>query len=54
MDLRHTTVDSNRANGSVLGEGGGIYSFNSLLSLVGSIVLGNKATTDFDDIFVGP
>jgi hypothetical protein len=38
----------------VLGEGGGIYNSNSTLPLVDSIVKGNKATTDFDNIFIGP
>ena len=47
-------MNGNKANGSVLGEGGGIYSSNSVLTLVASNVLGNKASTDFDDIFIGP
>jgi hypothetical protein len=47
-------VSGNKANGTVLGEGGGIYSLNSILTLLASIVKGNKATTAFDDIFVGP
>ena len=42
-----------KANGSVLGEGGGIYNSNSSLTLMKSIVKGNKATTAFNDIF-GP
>jgi hypothetical protein len=44
-------VNGNKANGSVLGEGGGIYNAKSSLTLVQSIVKGNKATTAFDDIF---
>jgi hypothetical protein len=47
-------VNGNQANGTVLGEGGGIYSFNSLLTLLASNVHGNRATTAFDDIFIGP
>jgi hypothetical protein len=35
-------------------EGGGIYGYNSILALLASIVKGNKATTAFDDIFIGP
>jgi hypothetical protein len=38
----------------VLGEGGGIYSFNCVLTLLDTTVKGNKATTDFNDIFEGP
>jgi hypothetical protein len=33
------------------GEGGGIYAFNSTLTLVHTKVKGNKATTAYDDIF---
>ena len=43
-----------KRNGTVLGEGGGIYSFDSLLALLASFVKGNKATTAYDDIFAGP
>jgi hypothetical protein len=39
-------------NGTVLGEGGGIYSSGGVLTLVASTVKGNKATTAFDDIVV--
>jgi hypothetical protein len=38
---------------AVLGEGGGIYSSNSSLTLMKSIAKGNKATTAFNGIF-GP
>jgi hypothetical protein len=38
----------------VEGEGGGIYSFNSVLNLLNTTVKGNKATTAFDNIFEGP
>ena len=48
------TVTINQANGTMLGEGGGIYSYGSVLTLVASTVKGNKATTGFADIFVGP
>jgi hypothetical protein len=34
-------------------EGGGIYSYNTILTLLASTVKGNKATTAFDDIFMG-
>jgi hypothetical protein len=53
VDIANSVVNGNQANGSVLGEGGGIYSSNSSLTLMKSIVKGNKATTDFNDIF-GP
>ena len=36
------------------GKGGGIYSYNSVLTLVATKVKGNKASTAFDDLFVGP
>jgi hypothetical protein len=54
VSLQICTVNGNQANGSVVGEGGGIYSDNSLLTLLASIVRGNKATTAYDDIFNGP
>jgi hypothetical protein len=52
--VKDSTVNGNKANGSVLGEGGGIYSSDSLLTLLASNVKGNKATTAFDDLFNGP
>jgi hypothetical protein len=54
VNIDHSRVLGNIANGTVLGEGGGIYSFNSVLTLANSLVAGNKATTAFDDIFIGP
>jgi hypothetical protein len=47
-------VSGNKATGTVEGKGGGIYSSNSVLALLASIVHGNKATTSDDDIFNGP
>jgi hypothetical protein len=44
----------NEVDGTVEGEGGGIYSYNSVLTLLASIVKGNKASTAYDDIFSGP
>ncbi len=38
----------------MVGEGGGIYAFDSTLTLVNTIVKGNKATTAYNDIFNGP
>jgi hypothetical protein len=38
----------------LVGEGGGIYSFSSVLTLLDTAVKGNIATTAFDDIFIGP
>jgi hypothetical protein len=52
--VKNSTVNGNKANGTVLGEGGGIYSLDSLLSLLGTVVKGNKATTGFDDLFSSP
>jgi hypothetical protein len=52
--VTNTRDNGNKANGTVLGEGGGIYSDNSVLTLVASTVKGNKASTAYDDIFVGP
>jgi hypothetical protein len=43
-----------KANGSVDGESGGIYAYDSTLTLVGTNVKGNKATTVYNDIFNGP
>jgi hypothetical protein len=54
VTVNNSTVNGNRANGSVLGEGGGIYSYNSLLTLLATNVRGNRATTAFDDLFNGP
>ncbi len=39
---------------TVLGEGDGVYSDNRVLAFVASDVKGNKASTAFDDIFIGP
>ena len=47
-------MTANQANGTVLGEGGGIYSYGGVLTLVASTVTGNKATTGYADIFVHP
>jgi hypothetical protein len=52
--VKNSTLNGNKANGSVLGEGGGIYSLDTLLTLPASTVKGNKATTAFDDDFDGP
>ena len=38
----------------MLGEGGGIYSYGGVLTLVASTVKGNKATTGYADIFIAP
>ena len=47
-------MTTNQANGTVLGEGGGIYSYGGVLTLVASTVTGNKATTGYADIYNGP
>ena len=44
----------NQANGTAIGEGGGIYSDGSVLTLVGTKVKDNRATTAYDNIFNGP
>ena len=51
MNLQGCTVTTNQANGTVLGEGGGIYSYGGVLKLVASTVTGNKATTAYADIY---
>ena len=51
VTVQDSTVNGNRANGTVLGEGGGIYRSGGELTLVDSIVNGNRATTAFDNIF---
>jgi hypothetical protein len=52
--MQNCTINGNEANGTVLGEGGGIYSNDGVLTLVASTVKGNKATTGYDNIFDGP
>ena len=47
-------INGNQANGSLVGEGGGIYAFDTALSLVATAVKGNKATTAYNDLFDGP
>ena len=54
MNLQSCTVTTNQANGTVLGEGGGIYSHGGVLKLVSSTPTGNRATTGYADIFKGP
>ena len=54
MNLKSCTVTANRSNGTVLGEGGGIYDYGGVLKLVTSTVTGNKATTGYADIYKGP
>ena len=36
VNLQSCTVTANQANGTMLGEGGGIYSYGSVLTLVAS------------------
>ena len=48
------TVNGNGANGTVVGEGGGIYALDCTLTLVNTNVKGNKATTAYNNIFNGP
>jgi len=54
VSLQGCTVNGNKANGSAVGEGGGIYSFNCVLTLANTVVKGNNATTAYDNIFSGP
>jgi hypothetical protein len=54
VEVQNSVVNGNKANGSVLGEGGGIYAYDSVLTLLATTVKGNKATTGFDDVFNGP
>jgi hypothetical protein len=54
VDVEDSTVNSNNANGSVDGEGGGIDAWDTALSLVNTNVKGNKATTACNDLFDGP
>jgi predicted outer membrane repeat protein len=54
VNLQSCTVNGNQANGTMLGEGGGIYSNGSILTLEASTVKVNKATTSGSDIFVDP
>jgi hypothetical protein len=54
VDATGCTINGNKANGTVVGEGGGIYAFNTKLTLVGTNVKGNKATTGYNNIFDGP
>ena len=47
-------MTANQADGTVLGEGGGIYSYGGVLKRVAGSVTGNKATTAYPDIYKGP
>ncbi len=50
--MQNCTVNANQANGTLLGECGGIFSDASILIFVTSTVKGNKATTGGSDIFL--
>jgi hypothetical protein len=54
VTLQSYTVNANKANGSVIGEGGGVYGWDSFLTLVATDFKLHKATTAFDDLFGGP
>jgi hypothetical protein len=54
VTLQSYTVNANKANGSVIVEGGGIYGWDNFLTLVATDFKLNKATTAFDDLFGGP
>jgi hypothetical protein len=54
VSVQDCTVNANKANGTVLAEGGGIYSDATILTLTASNVKGNKASTAGDDIFIHP
>jgi hypothetical protein len=54
VNVRNSVVNGNKANGTVLGQGGGIFNTGGVLTLVGTKVQGNKATTGSDNIFAGP
>ncbi len=54
VDLVRCRVLANQADGTVTGEGGGIYAFDTGLTLVKTKVNGNKAATGFNDLFDGP
>ena len=54
MNIKDSVVKRNQAKGSVLGQGGGIYSSGSTLTLTATKVKGNKATTAAADLFAGP
>ena len=54
VEVENSTVNGNEANGTVEGEGGGIYAYDTALTLVNTTVKGNKATTAYDNIFDGP
>jgi hypothetical protein len=54
VTLQSYTVHANQANGSVIGEGGGVDGWDSFLPLVATHFKLHKATTAFDDLFGGP
>ena len=54
MSLVDSTVNGNWADGTAVGEGGGIYSSGGVLTLVRSKAKGNRATTAYPDIFNAP
>jgi hypothetical protein len=45
MNLQSCTVNGNKETGSLIGEGRGIYGDGCVLTLVGTKIEGNKATT---------
>jgi hypothetical protein len=54
VKVKVSTINGNQANGSAEGERGGIFAYDSTLTLPGTKVKGNKAATAYDDIFNGP
>jgi hypothetical protein len=49
----NNSLTYNQANGAQ-GIGDGIYDYNSVLALLDCKVMGNKVTTDLDDLFSSP
>ena len=53
MDRQNSTVNGNDADGTVLGQGGGIYKDSTtVLILLNSSVNGDKATTGRNEVFL--
>ncbi len=52
VDIESSTINSNQANGTTLGEGGGIFSDGSPFTMGSTTVKKNQASTSGSDITI--